>query len=148
MSICSSETQCPLYSAASLGQHVIGPHANPPSHIILTPGRPAMFRGPYLIVSTMQAGTTFIFKVFGMTVPITNRNQTHKSSLSVLGPPYHHRHNIFCVATQIFCLIIPSLGETSKFNLCGASFLHGLTKSNYIVCDFCRSLIEQSWVSI
>ena len=26
--ICSSGTQCPLYSAASLGWHVIGPHAN------------------------------------------------------------------------------------------------------------------------
>ena len=36
MPICSSGTQCPLYSAASLGLYVIGPHANPPSHIILT----------------------------------------------------------------------------------------------------------------
>ena len=39
----------------------IGPHANPPSHIILTPGPPVMFRGPYFILSTMQAGTTPIF---------------------------------------------------------------------------------------
>ena len=62
MPICSSGTQCPLYSAASLGYHVIGPHANPPSHIILTPGRPVMFRGPTLIVSTMQEETTPIFK--------------------------------------------------------------------------------------
>ena len=50
MPICSSGTQCPLYSAASLGQHVIGPHANPPSHIILTPGRPVMFRGRMKVV--------------------------------------------------------------------------------------------------
>ena len=45
MSICSGGTQCPLYSAASLGLYVIGPHSNPPSHIILTPGRPVMFHG-------------------------------------------------------------------------------------------------------
>ena len=63
MPICSSGTQCPLYSAASLGKHVIDPHANPPSHIILTPGRPVMFRGPYFIVSTMQEDTTPIFKL-------------------------------------------------------------------------------------
>ena len=31
------------------------PHANPSSHIILTPGRPVMFRGPHFIISTMQA---------------------------------------------------------------------------------------------
>ena len=61
MPICSSGTQCPLYSAASLG-HVKGPHANPPSHIILTPGRPVMFRGPSFIVSTMQEETAPIFK--------------------------------------------------------------------------------------
>ena len=62
MPICSSGTQCPLYSAASLGKQVIGPHVNPPSHIILTPGRPVMFRGPSFIVSTMQEETTSIFK--------------------------------------------------------------------------------------
>ena len=27
--------------------NVINPHTNPPSHIILTPGRPLMFRGPF-----------------------------------------------------------------------------------------------------
>ena len=32
-----------------------------------------MFRGPQFIVSTMQAGTTPIFKVFGMTEPSSNR---------------------------------------------------------------------------
>ena len=37
-------------------------YANPPSHIILTPGRPVMFRGPSFIVSTMQEETTPIFK--------------------------------------------------------------------------------------
>ena len=42
--------------------YVIGPHANPPSHIILTPGQPVMFRGPSFIVSTMQEETTPIFK--------------------------------------------------------------------------------------
>ena len=36
--VAALRTQCPLYSAASLGYNVIGPHANPPSHIILTPG--------------------------------------------------------------------------------------------------------------
>ena len=44
-----SGTLCLLYSAASLGKHVIGPHANPPSHIILTPGRPVMFHGPHFM---------------------------------------------------------------------------------------------------
>ena len=73
LSICRSGTQCPLYSAASLREHVIGPHANPPSHIILTPGRPVMFHGPFYIVSTMQAGTTHIFNVYGMTGPSSNR---------------------------------------------------------------------------
>ena len=34
----------------------------PPSHIILTPGRPVMFRDPSFIVSTMQEETTPIFK--------------------------------------------------------------------------------------
>ena len=42
--------------------HAAGPHANPPSHIILTLGRPVMFRGPSFIVSTMQEETTPIFK--------------------------------------------------------------------------------------
>ena len=37
-------------------------HANPPRHIILTPGRPVMIRGPHFIISTMQAGTTPILK--------------------------------------------------------------------------------------
>ena len=32
-----------------------------------------MFHGPSFIVSTMQAGTTPIFNVFGMTGPSTNR---------------------------------------------------------------------------
>ena len=45
MPIWSSGTQCPPYSAASLGLHVLGPHANPPCHIILTPGRPVIFCG-------------------------------------------------------------------------------------------------------
>ena len=45
---------------------VIGPHANPLNHIILTLGRPVMLRGPDFIISTMQAGTDSIFKVFGL----------------------------------------------------------------------------------
>ena len=56
---------------------IVLPHwdsmSNPPSHIILTPGRPVLFLGPYFIVSTMQAGTTPIFNVFGMTGPSSNR---------------------------------------------------------------------------
>ena len=40
------------------------------------------------------------------------------------------------------------LGETPKFNFCGPRFPYSLTKSNYIVCDFCRSFTEQSGLSI
>ena len=87
MPICSSGTQCPLYSAASLGKHVIGPHANPPSHIILTPGRPVMFHGPYFILSTMQAGTTPIFNVFGMTGHSTNEESNPLNLLVSAGSP-------------------------------------------------------------
>ena len=79
--ICSSRTQCPVYSVASLGQHVIGPHANPPSHIIRTPGQPVMFRGPHFNMSTVQAGTTPIFKVFSMTWPSTNRESNPQNLL-------------------------------------------------------------------
>ena len=32
--------------------------------------------------------------------------------------------------------------ETSKFNFCGPRCPLSLTESNYIVCDFCRSLPE------
>ena len=39
-------------------------------------------------------------------------------------------------------------GETSKFKFSGARFPHSLTKSNIIVCDFCRSLTELSGLSI
>ena len=42
----------------------------------------------HFIVSTMQAGTTPIFNIFGMTGPSTNRESKHKSSWSVLGLPY------------------------------------------------------------
>ena len=59
---------------------IIGPHANPASHIIMTPGRPVVFPHPYFIVSTMQGGTTPIFKVFGITGPNTNR----ESNLQIL----------------------------------------------------------------
>ena len=88
MPICSSGTQCPLYSAAPLGLHVIGPHANLPSHIILTPRQPVMFLGPYFITSTMQAETTAILNVFGMTGPSTHRELNPQNSWSVLGPLY------------------------------------------------------------
>ena len=66
-----------LFVAVGLSMSVIGPHANPLSHILLTLGRPAMF--------PMQAGTTPIFKVFGMTGPSTNRESN--PSWSVPGPP-------------------------------------------------------------
>ena len=39
------------------------------------------------------------------------------------------------------------LGKVSKFNFCGPRFSHSLTKSNNIVCDFCRSLAELSRLS-
>ena len=48
-------------------------YANPPCHIILTPGWPVLFCGPSFIVSTLQAGTTPILIVFGMTGPSTKR---------------------------------------------------------------------------
>ena len=73
MLICSSGTQCP--------------HANTPSHIILTPGRPVMFRGPHFIVNTMQAGTTPIFNVFGMTAPSCNRESNPQILLVSAGSP-------------------------------------------------------------
>ena len=41
--------------------------------LVLTPSKPVMFKGPNFIPSTMQAGTTPIFNVFGMTRPCTNR---------------------------------------------------------------------------
>ena len=103
------------------------PHANPPSHIILTQGQPpkqhsiwvpvgpqlsqvgpqlglrwasdgpnwgrfgnaawaVMFRGPHFIISTMQAGLTPIFKIFGMTGPSTNR-ESNPQNLHQEPPP-------------------------------------------------------------
>ena len=38
------------------------------------------------------------------------------------------------------------LGEMSKFKFCGPCLPHSLTKSNYIVCDLCRSLAELLWL--
>ena len=64
------------------------PHANSPSQIILTLGRPVMFRGPYFILSTMQAGTTHIFKVFGMTGPSTNQESNPQNHLVGAKSPY------------------------------------------------------------
>ena len=49
--------------------------------VILTPGRPVMVRGPHFIISTMQAGTTPIFNVFGMTGPSTNRESNPQNLL-------------------------------------------------------------------
>ena len=40
-----------------------------------------MFCGPYVILSTMQAGTTPIFNVFGMTWPSTNRESNPQNLL-------------------------------------------------------------------
>ena len=76
------EMRCPFVAVGH-----IGPHANPPSHIILTPGRPVRFHGPYFIVSTMQAGTTPIFNVFGMTGPSSNRESNIKIFLVSAGSP-------------------------------------------------------------
>ena len=93
MPFCSSGTQCPLIIAASLGHHVINsPHANPTSHIILTPGEPDMLCGSYFMLSAMQAGTTTISKIFGMTLldPAPCRDHTHKTFWSVLSPPHRH----------------------------------------------------------
>ena len=46
-----------------------------------------MFRGPSFIVRTMQEETTPIFKRLWYD-PAPTGNRTHKSSWSVLGPPY------------------------------------------------------------
>ena len=46
-----------------------------------------MFRGPYFILSTMQAGTTPIFNVFGMTGPSTNRESNPKNLFVGAGFP-------------------------------------------------------------
>ena len=80
-------TRCPLYSATSLGYHVIGPHAYPPNHIILTPGQRVMCYGTYFIMSTMQEGTSPIFKVFGMTGPSTNRKSNPQNLLASAESP-------------------------------------------------------------
>ena len=58
------EMRCPFVAVGLNARFIVRPpwdnHANPPSHIILTPGQPVMFRGPHFIISTMQ--------VFGMTL--------------------------------------------------------------------------------
>ena len=46
-----------------------------------------MFRGPHFIVSTMQAGTTPIFNVFGMTGPSSNRESNPQILLVSAGSP-------------------------------------------------------------
>ena len=57
-----------------------------------TPGRPVMFCGPYFILSTMQAGTTPIFKVFGMTGPSNSQESNPQillvSAWSPLSSPF------------------------------------------------------------
>ena len=67
----------------------IGQHANPPSHTILTPGRPVMFCGSYFMLSGTQAATTTISNVFGMTLvdPAPTRNQTHNALGQSWVPP-------------------------------------------------------------
>ena len=49
-------------------------------------------------------------------------------------------------------ILVVSYGVISNLRLgetfCDPSFPHSLTKSIYIVCDFCRSLAEQSWLSV
>ena len=46
-----------------------------------------MFRGAYFIVNTMQAGTTPIFNVFGMTGPSSNRESNPQILLVSAGSP-------------------------------------------------------------
>ena len=55
--------------------------------VTLTPGRPVMFHGPHFIVSTMQAETTPIITVFGMTGPSTNRESNTQILLVSAGSP-------------------------------------------------------------
>ena len=47
-----------------------------------------MFRGPHFIISTMQAETIPIFKVFGMTGPSTNLESTPQNLLVGARSPY------------------------------------------------------------
>ena len=77
--ICSSGTQCP-YSTAQMGYHVIGPHANPPGHVILTPGLTHEYHA-----SRNHSHFLMSFVWLG---PAPTGNRTHKSTWSVLGPPY------------------------------------------------------------
>ena len=56
-------------------------------------------------------------------------------------------------SSSLHCTVVANIfvadhGKTSKFNFCGPRFPHSLTESNYIVCDFCRSLTSLSWLSI
>ena len=46
----------------------MGPHATPPSHIILTPGRPVMFYDSHFFLTPIQAGTTTTFNIFSITL--------------------------------------------------------------------------------
>ena len=66
------------------------PICYPPSHIILTPGRPVLFCGSYFMLRGMQAGTSSFFKAFGMTLvdPAPTGNRIHKISCSVLDPQF------------------------------------------------------------
>ena len=58
-----------------------------PSHIILTPGQPVMFRGSFFILSIMPAGTTTIFNVSGMTGPSSNWESNPQNLLVSAGSP-------------------------------------------------------------
>ena len=57
-----------------------------------------MFSSPYFILSTMQAGTTPIFNIFGMTGPSTNRELNPQMLLvsagSALSSPFYDQQEL------------------------------------------------------
>ena len=83
------EMRCLFVAVGLNALYIVLPHWDnmSPSHTILTPGRPVMFCGPHFIISTMQAGTTPIFKVFGMTGPSTNQESNPQILLVSAGSP-------------------------------------------------------------
>ena len=91
------EMRCPFVAVGLNARFIVLPHwdnmsqahmlTHPCSHIILTPGRPVMFRGPFFIMSTMQEETTPIFNVYGMARPSSNRESNPQILLVSAGSP-------------------------------------------------------------
>ena len=63
------------------GHPVGAPNKTLISDTVLTPGRLVLFPVPSFILSTMQAGTTPIYNIFGMTGPSRNRESNPQNLL-------------------------------------------------------------------